>query len=307
MSEVSEGIYNFTLTTSDFKNGVCYVGISRSQTATIALNYGASYDSQLPYEWYVEKANNAGYAEIAGDYHYNLYEKVLVCDGDSICKGYQDKPDNLEGWYSRLVHKNSMTGKNYAVNGGTITKGLTFQDLSPRHSISDNIDSIYAEHPEADYIILEGGVNDADVIGRITEGSIPEKFGTWTNWNFGGGYDNETFCCAVEYLFYKATSYWPKKKIGFIIPMQMGISLSAQTNRRAYFDELIKIAEKWHIPVLDLWKISQMDARNAGYYNSSLDVAGNIAAGNCYADGQHPTSYGYDLMIDKIYEWTQSL
>lgn len=236
-----------------------------------------------------------------------LNGKVLVCDGDSICAGSNDLPKNLHGWYGRFVANYGTSGNNYAVGGGTITYGLYYQSDEMRHSIADNIDTIHSAYPTLDYLLLEGGTNDADLVGRFVDDTPPAKFGTWTADDFGGNYDKETFCGAVEYLFYKALSYYPHAKIGFIIAMEMGTNIGSINNRRRYFDEIVKIAEKWHIPVLDLWKNAGADARLTSYYDSSLTPAQNVTAQKFYYDGQHPTSYGYDKMQDMIVAWAKSL
>jgi lysophospholipase L1-like esterase len=237
-----------------------------------------------------------------------LFKKKLVCDGDSICRGLYDRPYSNDGWFGRLKNDYSMSGVNYAVNGGTITD-MTDTTLggNPRHSVVVSIDTLIAENPQLDYLILEGGTNDADLIGRFVDGTAPAKFGSWAEGDYTGNYDIATFCGAVEKTFYKALNQWPKAKIGFIIPMQMGISNNASANRRRYFDEIVSIAKKWHIPVLDLWNESQMDARLTVYYDSTLTSAQNVSAGKCYYDGQHPTSYGYDLMQAKIENWVKSM
>ena len=236
-----------------------------------------------------------------------LNGKVLVCDGDSIAAGVEDKPKYLNGWYGRLVSHYGMTGHKYAVGGGTITYGLYYQSGEMRHCISDDIDTIYNDYPNLDYLLLEGGTNDADLIGRFSGDTPPERFGTWTADDFSGSYDKETFCGAVEYLFYHASSYYPHSKIGFIIAMQMGTNSATANNRRRYFDEIVKIAEKWHIPVLDLWKNVRADARLTAYYDSSMTSGQNVDAHKFYYDGQHPTSYGYDRMQDMIEAWVKSL
>lgn len=89
--------------------------------------------------------------------------------------------------------------------------------------------------------------------------------------------------------------------------MQMGRNNDTSANRRRYFDEIVSIAKKWHIPVLDLWNESQMDSRLTAYYDSTLTNAQNVSARKCYYDGQHPTSYGYDIMQAKIENWVKSL
>ncbi len=236
-----------------------------------------------------------------------LNGKVLVCDGDSIAEGVTDLPKNLHAWYGRLTSGYGMTGQNYAAGGGTITYGLYFDGGAMRHSVANNIDTIYSDHPTLDYLILDGGTNDADLIGAFSGDTPPEGFGTWTADDFSGSYDKETFCGAVEYMFYHASSYYPHSKIGFIIPMEMGTNIASLNNRRRYFDEIIKIAEKWHIPVLDLWKNSCADARLTAYYDSSLTPGQNVDAHKFYYDGQHPSSYGYDRMQNMIEAWMQTL
>ena len=237
----------------------------------------------------------------------SLYKSVFVCDGDSIAAGAQDKPSRLNGWWGRIARDYSARGNNFSVGGGTITSELYYQSGAPRHWINEDIDTIHSEYPDLDYLILDGGTNDADVIGRFSGDTPPSKFGAWTATDFSGNYDNTTFCGAVETMFFKALTYWPKAKIGFIVPMQMGTNDGSSANRRKYFEEVLKIAEKWHIPVLDLWKISQMDARLTAYYDPEITGDENVTAGKCYYDGQHPTSYGYELMQGKIDAWINSL
>lgn len=236
-----------------------------------------------------------------------LYKSMFICDGDSICQAVADQPKYASGWWGRVILDYSADGKNYGVGGGTITSGLYYENGNPRHWVNESIDTIYSEYPALDYLILEGGTNDADLIGRFNGDTAPAKFGTWSETDFSGNYDNTTFCGAVDTMFYKAVSYWPKAKIGFIVAMQMGTNNASSANRRRYFNEIEAIAKKWHIPVLDLWDESQMDARLTIYYDPSMTSAENVAAGKCYYDGQHPTSYGYDLMQGKIDNWIHSL
>lgn len=236
-----------------------------------------------------------------------LYKSIFVCDGDSICEGNKDLPEEKQGWWGRISLDFSTTGKNYADGGATITSGLYNTGGNPRHWINENIDTIYAEYPNLKYLILEGGVNDADLIGSFNGDTPPQNFGTWSETDFTGNYNNNTFCGAVETLFYKATTYFPNAKIGFIIPMQMGRNNATSANRRRYFDEIISIANKWHITVLDLWNKSHADSRLTAYYDSSMTGSENVTAQKFYFDGEHPTSYGYNLMQDMITNWVHTL
>ena len=237
-----------------------------------------------------------------------LYKKKIICDGDSICAATPDNPKTgWSGWFGRFKMGYQMTGNNYGVGGGTITSGLYYSDQSARHWISTNIDTVYSNNPSLDYLILEGGTNDADVLGQFVGETPPQGFGTWSESDFSGNYDHTTFCGAVEYLFYKALSYYPKAKIGFIIAMEMGRNDASINNRRRYFDEIKKIAKKWHIPVLDLWENSGADARLTAFYDPTKTSQQNADAGYFYLDGQHPTSWGYDKMQPMIESWIMSI
>ncbi|MBO7248320.1 MAG: SGNH/GDSL hydrolase family protein [Bacteroidaceae bacterium] len=230
-----------------------------------------------------------------------LYKKTIVCDGDSICFGYRDEPKQYGSWFGRLQNDYQVSGHNYAVSGATIT------DMQPSvsHSVALNIDVIHTDYPTLDYLILEGGTNDADRIGNFNGDTPPEGFGTWSDdsaSDYNGGYDNTTFCGAVDEMFYKAVTYYPNAKIGFIIPMQMGTYTTSSIRRRRYFDEIVKIANKWHVNVLDLWNICHADARIPAYYSGT---EGDLT--KFYYDGQHPTSVGYDLMQPMIEAWLKTL
>lgn len=235
-----------------------------------------------------------------------LYRKTVLCFGDSIAYGSYDLPSQVLSWYGRLYNDFEITGTNYAVAGATITSGVT-SGGQETHAIVNDMATAYSQHNTADYVILEGGTNDADLIGSITTGTTPENFGTFSQTNFSGNYDTTTFCGAVEMLFYRAINYWRYAKICFIIPCEMGHTIAAPANRRAYFDKIKEIALKWHIPVLDLWDNSVLNAKLAAYYDSNMTGADNVTYGKAYYDGQHPTSYGYDAMQNKIVSFLKSL
>ncbi len=226
-----------------------------------------------------------------------LFGKVAVFDGDSICYGSTgNKADSTYGWgyAKRIGMKNHMRVFNEGIGGGTITVDLFFDDGRPRHWISSNIESIRAKYARIDYLILEGGTNDADLLGKA---GVAERFGEITDkTDFSGKYDDTTFCGAVETLFYKAVRYYPTAKIGFIIAQNM----DNNANREAYFNVIAKICEKWGIPYLDLWHTCHLNPAIPEHY-----TAGN--SHNLYQDGQHLTAKGYDVIADIIDHWMKTL
>ena len=229
-----------------------------------------------------------------------LVGKTAIFDGDSICNGTSvgyDDPTYGQGWAGRIGIANSMSYKNFGISGGVIVSADN-ATADGRHSVVDNVDTMYSEFPDADYIVFEGGVNDADL--QITMGS-------YDAYDFAGTYDDETFTGALETIFYKATNYWKGKQIGFIIAQKMGTANSVMKNRSIYFERVREVCRKWGIPFVDLWNECYLDGRNPNLYNSSLTDAENIAQGYLYIDGQHLTAKGYDYITPIIENWMKGM
>ncbi len=242
-----------------------------------------------------------------------LYGKRIVWDGDSICAGKAfDDTKESDAWAGRIAEKNLMIYKNYAKGGGTVTENVTYSDgVKLRHSVSATLDRMYEENLEADYIILEGGTNDADLLGTVIRGEA-ERFGVLDPHDFSGEYDRDTFSGALESVFYRATRLWKGKKIAYIVAHKMGaknaIGYTADVNnRRAYFERAIAICEKWGIPYLDLWKDCYLNPKLSWMYDREKTPEENVSAGSFYADGQHLTAKGYDLTADIIDSWLKTL
>ncbi len=239
-----------------------------------------------------------------------LHEKTAVFAGDSICEG-NSFGDTRDGYAGRIAAKNAMQYKNFGTSGATLTEKLAYYATgAEKPSVSAQIEQMYAQYPEADYIVLEGGTNDADLLGsRI--GSTPARFGAFTPGDFSGNYDQETFCGALESILYRATHYWKGKKIGFVIAHKMGISSKGYSadvhNRRAYFETAMEICKKWGVPVLNLWDGCNLNPSLVHQYVSGSSWEDNAALGSFYADGQHLLPAGYDYVADIIGNWMKTL
>lgn len=238
-----------------------------------------------------------------------LYKKTILWNGDSICAG-KAFDDEGDAWAGRIANRNSMTYKNYAIGGGTITEGLSLNGTAT-HTISGTLDTMFADYPDADYIIFDGGTNDADIIGSHLAENNPAKFGTYTMSDFSGNYDRNTFCGALESIFHRATNYWKGKKIGYIVAHKMGWSGTGYgpdvSNRRNYFETAMRIAEKWGIPVLNLWDGCYLNPSLTTMWKYDGTWEENKAAGKLYADGQHLLAAGYDYTADIINNWLKTL
>lgn len=235
-----------------------------------------------------------------------LHGKTAIFDGDSICHGTSvgdvTEPTYGYGWAGRIGIANNMIWHNYGINGGVITSASN-PSCTGLHSVVDNIDTLHTEYPNADFIVFEGGTNDADHLGDATED--PTVLGTFSPTDFSGTYDPTTFSGALDTIFYKATNYWKGKAIGFIVAQKMGTN--HQANRKAFMDRAMDICEKWGIPYINLWDGCYLNPYNPNCWKSSNTAQENRDQGYLYTDGQHLTAKGYDYISPMIEDWMKSL
>lgn len=231
-----------------------------------------------------------------------LYGKKIIWNGDSICAG----AESTGCWANRIAEKNSMIYENYAVGGGTIAEGFPkLQSGDNRHSVSQTLEKMYQEHPDADYIVIEGGTNDADL---FEDSDNPSGMGSVDMENFSGIYNKETFCGALESVFYRALKYWNGKKICFIVAHKMGELTRSRRKRRLYFDKAVEICKKWGIPYIDLWEGCYLNPCLDWMYNPEKTPTENREENlGYYIDGQHLTSRGYDFTAEIIESWLKTL
>lgn len=143
----------------------------------------------------------------------------------------------------------------------------------------------------ADYIIVEGGVNDAYNTDTCPIGEITEDY---TN-----NFNVNTFSGALEKLFYDCQNNpnWINKKICFIVTFKVPSagSLKGQTFYN-YMQRAKEICKKWSIPYIDLFNTSILN-----YYIESNVT--NYSGG----DGLHPNENGYRLITSQINNFLKSL
>lgn len=236
----------------------------------------------------------------------DLTGKTIIWNGDSICAGRA----GTSNWADRIAEKNHMVYKNYAIGGGTIADGLPpTASGGARHSVVATLEKMHEEYPNADYIVIEGGTNDADLLGHAVGGANGTKLGTVDPENFSGSYRVNTFCGALEYVFFRAKQLWPDKKIVYIVAPKMGDKNNpVYENRRFYFDKAVEICEKWDIPYIDLWNDSELDPNIPEMYDSTKTAEQNMEENTgYYIDGQHLTSRGYDVTAEMIEAWLKTV
>lgn len=222
-----------------------------------------------------------------------LFGKTALFLGDSICAGTtvgEDSESYGYGWAGLIGEENHMTWGNYGRNGGTI---VSVESVAEERWLTTQMSLALTEHAAADFVIFEGGCNDADILGEDGLGEISDDFTT---------FDTATFSGAMESLILGLLTNWPDAKLGYIVAQKMGNApyTSAGSLRRRYFDRAVEICEKWGIPVLDLWKTSPLNPAVSLHYNSALTAEEALTAGVYYTDGQHLTQMGYNRITPQI-------
>jgi len=284
-ANVKQTLVEVAVTADDITNGaayICYDGDSAYLDTLMIVKDRAYPNEYIPY----------GYIEVGTDSNKKqdnvLYGKTAVFLGDSICAG-TTVGDGSEyygyGWAGLIGETNKMIWGNYGRNGGTITP-ITSVDSS--RWVSTQVDLSSADHPDADYVIFEGGTNDADTLGTGGLGAISSDYAT---------FDTSTFTGALESLLLKIMTSYPQAKVGYIVAQKMGNApyTSAESMRRQYFDRAVEVCKKWGIPVLDLWN------------NNPLNPALTYHAQNYYTDKQHLTLAGYQRITPQIEAFLRNL
>ena len=253
-------------------------------------------NAYIPYDGTV----NLQGAGISPDYSapYNcLSGKLALWNGDSICAADND-PNG--GWPLTIAKQNFMRAKNYAIAGGTIAENTG----SSVHSVSATLDGMLTDFPDADYIIIEGGTNDADILGS-------EGMGTFDPDDFSAEYiealNKDTFCGALESILYRLVTTMKGKHIGYLIPQKMGHTAVLVELRRTFFDRAIVICKKWGVPYLDLWNDYYFNWQLSAHWDQTKTSAENNEANNLYRDGQHLTDFAYTVQSPVIAEWMKTI
>ena len=200
-----------------------------------------------------------------------LSGKILSVNGDSICAG---AGNNGVGYADIIAENEGMTIQNIAVGGATVATGT-----GQVHIISTSISDMRSD---ADYVLLEGGVNDPDFsvsLGTLTSG-YTDTLNTAT---FAGGF---------ELMLKSAIERFAGKKIGYIFVHKCGNFTDS------WYNIAKQACEKWGIPYCDL-------------YTQTLPLGRITALANAYTlngDGYHPTQTGYEVCyVDKITAWMKTL
>lgn len=287
---VTEVLLGDTIRYSYYQYPIEYLDASYAYCTTRVSLRGTTGKTAYQY------AQDGGYAgteaefaeKLAGEYTLNpLHGKKVSFIGDSICAGGSD---TYVGGYGKIIaDRNNMVYENLAQAGSTIT-AETYSSTTgdAKGWISRMVESMSAD---ADYAIVEGGINDAwqysdhknIEIGELTTG-------------YNATLDDTTYYGAFESMLKQLVTKFQGKKIGYIaIPKTMSL-YDSNRNAPNFYHIALECCAKWGVPVCDLNTIIPPTE-----YLKTLGT-------EYTADGTHPTYEGYlKYYCDPIEAWMKTL
>lgn len=204
-----------------------------------------------------------------------LKGKIAAFTGDSLCAGA-----GYTGGYAGIIGTDyDMTVQNIGTSEGTIVRYQSY------FCISESISSLRSD---ADFVLLEGGGNDAWYGTQV----IP--LGTLSS-GYSATLDTTTFAGAFESMLKSTIARFPNAKIGYIFPHKCIANFDSPNG--TYRNMAISALEKWGIPYCDL----NISVPPLGYID---DLKSTYTAG----DGIHPNELGYrTFYVPKIVAFMQTM
>lgn len=181
-----------------------------------------------------------------------LYGKTILDFGDSIAYGNDTAG---VGYADMIAERNGMTVHSYAVGG---------------HKLSQILAQLQSATEEtADYVLLEGGYNDANPSGLTPMGTLSS--------GYTATLDTSTFYGTLETLLKTAQTKYPSAKTVYVI-----VHRTKRTQWPDYAEAIKAACDKWSVPCVNLME--------QGGLNSNVD-----AMLSAYTDsvGVHPNESGY--------------
>lgn len=198
-----------------------------------------------------------------------LKGKILLNFGDSIGAGSSGNSSYAE----MIAIQNGMTFINKAAGGSTIAPREGYDN-----QIINQVNSALSDSTAADYILLNGLTNDANVTPEDRKGVISEGYESTLDLN--------TFAGSFENLVKTLIINWMGSKIIYIRPHNMS---SRDSRQILYGDLAVDICKKWSIPFIDMY--------NEGGLNTHIPQMKRLYTLDTYntglGDGTHPNQEGY--------------
>ena len=162
-----------------------------------------------------------------------LAGKTLYVAGDSIAYG----KGSAGGYGKCIADKYGMTLTNEAVDGATLTPNITDKVYGGTRGCISTVVTNSTALAKADYILLEGGVNDAwnnAPVGTLTDG-------------FAAAYDETTMTGALEKMLDDLATNYSDKCVAYVFP-HGGMFAGSENWYKTYKPAILAALKKWGVP-----------------------------------------------------------
>lgn len=195
--------------------------------------------------------------------------------GDSIMKGHT----YFKGAADFAAEEQEIRLKKYAVNGAAVLNtGITEGQI---------LHQLYtAPEKSPDYILFDGGTNDAEYLEAYRANIREELYGTVkeAEWQ---AFRRNTFAGELENLVCEMKKKWPKAKLIYIAVHRMG-SRNAEVQKRLY-EIACEVCEKWEVAIADVYKEASLDTSNEQQRKKyTFDECGEDGIPGENGTGTHP-------------------
>lgn len=198
-----------------------------------------------------------------------LAGKTLYVAGDSIAYG----KSSAGGYGKCIADKYGMTLTNEAVDGATLTPNITDKVYGGTRGCISTVVTNSTALAKADYILLEGGVNDAwnnAPVGTLTDG-------------FAAAYDETTMTGALEKMLDDLATNYSDKCVAYVFP-HGGMFAGSENWYKTYKPAILAALKKWGVPYVDIAETTPPMGKH-----------GVSELGDKYtSDGTHPNAAGYE-------------
>jgi len=209
-------------------------------------------------------------------------DKLLAVFGDSIANG-SGNADFGVGEY--LVKEFGFSLRKYAVGGARVG----FKE--GKNWLVEQVKRALAEGVAPDYIVFNGFTNDCNVSEGATEPDVPlgEITQGYSGFDINKITKSDTFSYCFETILYTFLSNYPKAKILFFRPHNMGRRDDAL--QKLYGERALALCRKWGVAYVDLYSESGMNTFIAEHRDMFTCDSYGWGKGDC----THPNALGYEL------------
>ncbi|MDE7300882.1 MAG: SGNH/GDSL hydrolase family protein [Clostridia bacterium] len=216
-------------------------------------------------------------------------DKLLCVFGDSIANG-SGNHDFGVGEY--LAKDLGFKLKKYAVGGARVGY------REGKYWVIDQLKQAIEDGVSPDYIVFDGFTNDCNISEGATKPDVPlgEIGEGYTGYTLDTVTKSDTFSRCFEVMLYTFLSRYPKAKILFFRPHNMG--RRDDKLQKLYGERAINLCKKWGVAYVDLYSESGMNTFLPEHRDLFTFDSYNWGKGDC----THPNATGYELKYMPLIE-----